>query len=79
MSAFMLIRMLPLSMITAEGETPIDAEHFPDDNFRNFIAAGCDNETGVKIDTDGNGSLSDSEIAAVETMDIKSKDISNLN
>lgn len=42
---------------TAEQELPIDEAHFPDANFREYIKD--------KIDLDGNGSLSQSEIEVV--------------
>lgn len=42
---------------TAEQELPIDEEHFPDANFREYIKD--------KIDLDGNGSLGQEEIVAV--------------
>ena len=43
---------------TAEQELPIDEAHFPDANFRKFIKD--------RFDTDGNGSLSQSEMDAVD-------------
>ncbi len=45
---------------TAEQEFPIDEAHFPDANFREYIKD--------KIDLDGNGSLSQSEIEAVDSI-----------
>ncbi len=45
---------------TAEQELPIDEAHFPDANFREYIKD--------KIDLDGNGSLSQSEIEAVDSI-----------
>ena len=78
MAAFMLICMLPVNLITAEGEIPIDEEHFPDENFRNFIATGQDYETKVSIDTDGNGSLSENELAAAKNFNVNFLDIADL-
>ena len=49
---------------TAEQELPIDEAHFPDANFREYIKD--------KIDLDGNGSLSQEEIIAVEEISLSS-------
>jgi Leucine-rich repeat (LRR) protein len=43
-------------------EIPIDADHFPDEVFREYVAKECD--------PDGNGRLSGEEIAAVELIDV---------
>ena len=48
----------------------IDEEHFPDVNFREYVNANCD--------TDGDGSLSDAEIAEVTGIEYFKQDISNL-
>ena len=48
---------------------PIDAAHFPDANFRTFVA---------QYDTDGNGVLSEAELAAVTKIDCSEKDIASL-
>ncbi|MBR6495137.1 MAG: hypothetical protein IKT22_07775, partial [Prevotella sp.] len=49
----------------------INATNFPDANFRSYVAANT-------IDKDGNGWLSDEEIAAVKTMNVSSKSIKDL-
>ena len=48
----------------------IDAEHFPDQNFRTYVKKN--------IDKDGNGVLSATEIAAVSTIDVEFAEIRDL-
>ena len=48
----------------------IDPLHFPDENFRNYVAS--------TFDTDGNGSLSESEVNAVTIIDCPYKRIESL-
>lgn len=72
----------------AQTEIPIDADHFPDEKFRDYLAAAkhtveyeTDGKTAykkVRIDTDENGSLSADEIAAVTEIDVIGKGISDL-
>ena len=52
------------------GSIAIDEAHFPDANFRNYVA--------TEIDTDKDGFLSDSERNNVYSMYLSKKDISNL-
>ena len=70
MACIMFVCMLPVNMAAADGDILIDAAHFPDETFRNFIATGNDFETKVRIDTNGNGSLSAAEIAAVVNINV---------
>ena len=51
-------------------EVPINAAYFPDANFRSYVSS--------KFDTNGNGSLSVSELAAVTTMVCGGMNIANL-
>ena len=48
----------------------VDETNFPDDNFRSYISGN--------LDKDGDGSLSDEEIAAVTNIDVSGKSISSL-
>ena len=52
---------------------PIDAEHFPNATFRNYISS-----TSANYDRDGDGYLSDDEISMVTWMNVASKNISDL-
>ena len=52
---------------------PIDAEHFPNATFRNYISS-----TSANYDRDGDGYLSDDEISMVTWMNVASKSISDL-
>ena len=54
----------------ALADVAVDAAHFPDDNFRDYVSD--------EFDKDGNGSLSGAEIAAAETIDCHGKGIENL-
>ena len=49
---------------------PVDEETFPDPNFQEYILA--------EIDTDGDGFLSEAEIAAVEVIDVTEKGIAEV-
>ena len=51
----MLLSLLPTTALAAS-DVALDSTNFPDDNFRTYI--------GQKYDTDKNGSLSPTEIAA---------------
>ncbi len=72
----------------AQTEIPIDADHFPDEKFRDYLATAkhtveyeIDGKAAykkVRIDTDENGSLSADEIAAVTEIDVSGKGISSL-
>ncbi len=53
----------------AEG-VAVDETNFPDENFRAYVAENCD--------TDGDGYLSDAEVAAVKRMDCSGCEISSL-
>lgn len=57
-----------LATDTATTEIPIDPEHFPDEKFRDYLTS--DERKTIQIDTDGNGSLSANEIAAVTELDV---------
>ena len=48
----------------------INETNFPDANFRTYVSANCD--------TDGSGTLSTSELAAVTSIDVYNKSISSL-
>ncbi len=67
---------LNVGIITDESEIwyggegiEINETNFPDENFREYVA---------KFDTDGNSTLSDDEIAAVELIELDYSDISDL-
>ena len=53
--------LLTLLCISALADVAIDKTNFPDKNFRKYVSINCD--------TDGNGVLSDSEIASVDYID----------
>lgn len=57
---------------THEG-IPIDADHFPNATFRNYIAS-----TSANYDRDGDGYLSDDEISRVTWMNVADKNITDL-
>ncbi len=61
-----------LALPTAEAadDVTVNAANFPDANFRSYVSANCD--------TDGDGFLSDSEIAAVTSISVSNKSISSL-
>ncbi|MDE6762859.1 MAG: hypothetical protein K2J73_04185 [Oscillospiraceae bacterium] len=65
----MLFTGMPIN-VSAEEDIAIDETNFPDENFRNYIS-----ET---FDTDNNGSLSDEEIANVNTIYVYKKNIADL-
>ncbi len=48
---------------------PIDAEHFPDENFRRIV---------VRYDTDSDGLLSRSELKQVTELDVSVNEIADL-
>lgn len=52
-----------------EEDIPIDEEHFPDKNFREYVKA---------LDTDNSQTLSGQEIALVERINVSNKNISSL-
>ncbi|MCR5347315.1 MAG: hypothetical protein K6E38_06005, partial [Fretibacterium sp.] len=54
----------------AWADVTINATNFPDENFRVYVSD--------TLDTDGNGSLSDAEIAEVEEIDVGGKGITDL-
>jgi hypothetical protein len=66
----MLFTVLPLTALATEGNVPIDAEHFPDANFRTYVK-DC-------FDTDKNDILSATEIASAKNFYIGGKRISDL-
>lgn len=51
-------------------DVAIDAANFPDENFRDYVSSN--------FDTDSNGSLSDSEINNVTSINVNNKSITNL-
>ncbi|MBQ9392818.1 MAG: leucine-rich repeat protein, partial [Oscillospiraceae bacterium] len=51
-------------------EIAIDETHFPDANFRSYVAEN--------FDTDGNGALSTAEIAQVDEINVSERDITSL-
>ena len=65
----MLLSLLPTTALAAS-DVALDSTNFPDDNFRTYI--------GEKYDTDKNGSLSSTEIAAIKSLDVSDKEIKNL-
>lgn len=69
-----LMVLLPSTTATADGaeaEIAIDAAHFPDDNFRSYVAKNCD--------TNQDGVLNDAEITAVDGLYINGQMITDLS
>lgn len=64
----MLVGLLPVTAFAA-GDVAINAINFPDSAFRTYVSS---------FDTDGNGSLSASEIAAVTEINVDNLGISSL-
>ena len=64
---FLLFLLLPPMALQAQ--VAIDATNFPDDNFRTYVAT---------FDTDGDNSLSETEIAAAKKIDVNNKGITDL-
>ncbi len=60
---------LSIKAFTTDG-VPVNAEQFPDANFRTYILEN--------LDKDGNGILSDEEIVAVTSMDVSGMEIRSL-
>ena len=56
--------------VCAWGDVAIDAEHFPDEVFREYVSSD--------IDTNHNGRLSDEEIASVTAINVTGKNITSL-
>ena len=61
---------LALPRAEAESDVPINATIFPDAAFRSYVSSDCD--------TNGDGVLSSSEIAAVTQINVKGRGISSL-
>ena len=55
----------------ADGNVPIDDTTFPNKSFRNWVSQNCD--------TNHNGSLSPAEIAAVTSLDIEGRGVTDLS
>ena len=68
----MVFTFLPFSALAAGPEyVPIDADHFPDEAFRNYLLnANRYLETTKKIDENGDGKLSEAERNAVDTIKV---------
>ena len=65
----MVFTFLPFSAFAAEPEpVPIDADHFPDEAFRNYLLNENLYVTSIKIDQDGDHKLSETERNAVDTI-----------
>ncbi len=69
-SLVVCLLLLSLGMAQAAESVPVDAEHFPDGNFRSYVLEN--------LDTDKNGALSKQEISAVTSLDVNEKDIASL-
>ena len=54
----------------AWADVSIDAANFPDDNFRSYVSSN--------FDSDSDGVLSDSEIAAATSIDVSGQGVSSL-
>ena len=54
-----------------EDDVPIDEAHFPSQAFREFIAA--------KFDSDGSGALSETEITAVQRINLQTRDYASIS
>ncbi len=61
---------LSLSIAQAAETIPIDSEHFPDNNFREYVLEN--------LDTDDDGALSANEISKVDYLNVSAKNISSL-
>ncbi len=67
----LILGAFPLTAAAEEtGGIPIDADHFPDEIFRNIVSG---------FDSDGDGTLSSTEIAAVTEIQCRQKEISSLD
>ena len=64
-----MFAMMPMCA-SAEGAVSIDEKNFPDANFRSYVAE--------KLDSNGDGSLSDEEIENVTTMSVSDRSIRDL-
>ena len=64
------VRGKPAPVVIPQGGVPIDEAHFPDANFRKYIA--------IHFDHDNDGVLNEKEISSVETIDVASAHISSL-
>ena len=69
MSLCLCLCLLPLPAAEAAGGVTVDAAHFPDDNFRAYVAE--------HLDADGNGILSDGE-RAVKLLNVSDLGIRSL-
>ncbi len=70
MVTMIALAVSPVRAVRADAELPIDNEHFPDEFFRGWVSQSCD--------TDGDGFLSDEEIARVTQIYITRKGIASL-
>ena len=70
MVTMIALAVSPVRAVRADAELPIDNEHFPDEFFRGWVSQSCD--------TDGDGLLSDEEIARVTQIYITRKGIASL-
>ena len=66
---FTYLLFLLLPPLALQAQVAIDATNFPDDNFRTYVAT---------FDTDGDNSLSETEIAAAKKIDVNNKGITDL-
>ncbi len=62
--------LTPVNIVKGADGITLDKEHFPDEIFRTYVSQN--------FDTDGNGMLSDEEIAGAEKISITSKKIADL-
>ena len=70
LAIMMLIMNLIVSPVWAAPGVAIDETNFPDYNFRTYVS--------TKLDTDGDGKLSDTEIAGVTSIDVRHKRVEDL-
>ena len=70
LAAVMASQILPGSMVFADGSVTINAQNFPDANFRKYIKS--------EFDVDSNGTLSSNEINDADLIDVAGKGIKNL-
>lgn len=66
-----LLLLLPTTAFAAEGDIPMDATHFPNENFRKYLTTAQDKKTLQKVDVDQNGVLSKDERDAVTQLDLQ--------
>lgn len=70
LAVVLALLMVPAAAFAAEGEVAVDEAHFPDELFRQYVA--------LKVDADGNGSLSEEEILKTDWISIENSGVADL-